>query len=82
MWRDLGRHIIRCECLPTVSGLVGAVIWNLTNAGDGGRMRPVPRALMFAGVAAANISLWLMVLRARRRRRPRQGGAPTIGLAT
>jgi hypothetical protein len=68
--------------LPAIY-LLGAIIWNVTDAGDGGGpMWPVTLVytLMFAGVAAANVWLWLMAVRIRRTRRLRQGGAATADL--
>ena len=48
--------------LPVIY-VLGATIWNLTDAGDGGPMWPVTvvYTLMFAGVAIANLrALWLL----------------------
>lgn len=69
--------------LPVIY-VVGAVIWNITDAGDGGPMWPVTLAyaLMFAGVATANVWLLLVALRTRRARRLRRGGAVTAGRPT
>jgi hypothetical protein len=61
--------------LPVVY-LVGAAAWSLTGAADGGPMWPVTLtfALMFAGVAVAN--LWVLRTAARAlHRRPRRGRA-------
>lgn len=64
--------------LPALPGvyLVGASIWNVTNADDGGPMWPVTivYTLMFAGVAVANVWLLRVVL-TRRRLRPHQPGS-------
>ena len=60
--------------LPAVY-LLGAAVWNLTGAGDGGPMWPVTLAytLMFACVAAVNAFLVIMAFR-----RLRRNGAPVI----
>lgn len=56
--------------LPVVY-FVGALSWNLTNADSGGPMWPVTLVytLMFAGIAIANVWIFHLLLRSRRRRR-------------
>jgi hypothetical protein len=70
--------------LPAVY-VLGAVLWHVTDAADGGPMWPVTLgfALMFAGVAAADVWLVRRVLRASRLRRlGRRAGRKPGGTAT
>jgi hypothetical protein len=69
--------------LPAVY-LIGGAVWNVTGAGDGGPMWPVTLvyALMFAGVAGADVWLLLTALRTRRSRRLRRGDAATADRPT
>lgn len=54
--------------LPVIY-VVGAVVWTLTGADDGGPMWPVTLVytLLFAGTAVANV--WILLIVRRRRRR-------------
>ncbi len=63
--------------LPVIY-LVGAWVWNVTGADGGGPMWPVTLvyALLFAGVAVANVWLLLAALRWRRLRRAGRLGDP------
>lgn len=65
--------------LPVIY-LVGAGLWSVTDAGSGGPMWPVTAgyALMFAGVALANV--WLL-RGVRGRRQTRARPAPPAGLS-
>lgn len=62
--------------LPVIY-LLGAAVWNATDAGNGGPMWPVTLvyALMFAGAAAANFWLLRLALRTRRARKSRAAPA-------
>lgn len=67
--------------LPLVY-VIGAAIWNVTNAGDGGPIWPVTLVytLMFAAVAAANV--WLLRELVKRRRLRQTPAASTAGFPT
>lgn len=65
--------------LPVIY-VLGAAIWNFTNADSGGPMWPVTLvyASMFAGVAVANLWILHWLLLRRRLHRAAQSGRPEV----